>query len=280
MRLEPVSKRPPKHASGGARRATLHHIVLAVKKVCRIAGIEWHRCESRKRPKLRARPLPPVSYQVVYPESTRARGMQTDRCRIPRFEIEIPPRCARCFLAPGIAALLLAARRSIRGAMKLRLRRQFPPQPFCIGGGFRVAHIHRPLLRQTYLAKHRAINPQVALAPPEHRMLDAFLRLPGPRLFTPERSVLVTARLYEPQKIVICHVVVVDGELIHCNFMRAEFVVPPKSIGLQALQSQCCGPRRYLHQVRFRSQRFPRRPLRTANLPLARQPERPAWKAL
>src|SRR5216684_934698 len=249
MRLEPISERPPQHTSGGARRATLHHIVLAVKKINGILGIERHRRKPRKRRKLRACPLPPVSDKIVYPKSARARGMQAHRRGIPRFEIEISPRSARCFLAPGIATFLLAVRRAIRGAMKLRLRRQFAPQPLRISGGFGVAHVHRPLLRQAYLAEHRAINPQVAFAPPEHRMLDAFLRLPGPRFFSPERTVLVTTRLHEPQIIVIRHVVVLDGELILRNFMRAKFVVPPESVGLHALQPQRRGSCRYFYQV-------------------------------
>src|SRR5712692_8285118 len=95
---------------------------------------------------------------------------------VPRFEIEGSPGRVWRFLAAGMAALPPAVGRSVRGAMKLRFGRQFASQPLRIRGGLGVAHVHRPLLRQTNLAKHRMINPQVALAPPEHRMLDAFLR--------------------------------------------------------------------------------------------------------
>src|SRR2546430_6334435 len=58
---------------------------------------------------------------------------------------------------------------------------------------------------------YRMINPQVALAPPEHRMHDAFLRLPGPGFFTPQGTVLVTPCLYKPKKFVIRYVVVEIG---------------------------------------------------------------------
>src|SRR5712691_52162 len=125
MRLEPVSERPPQHARCGARRATLHHVVLAVKKICRIVWIERHRCEPRERRKLRPRPLPPVPHKIVHPESARARRMHAHWRRIPRFEIEVSPGRARRVLAPGITPLFPAFRGPIRGAVKLRLGRQF-----------------------------------------------------------------------------------------------------------------------------------------------------------
>src|SRR6202795_1300825 len=198
MGLEPVAERPPQHARSGARRATLHHVVLAVEKICGIAWIERHRRKPRKRPELRPRPLPTVSDKIVHAESTCSRGMRSHRRGIPRFEIEVSPGRARRFLAPRIAPFFPALGGSIRGAMKLRFGWQFASQPLRIRGGLGVAHVHRPLLRQTNLAKHRVINPQVALAPPEHRMLDGFLRLPGPGFLTPQGTVLVTTRLHKP----------------------------------------------------------------------------------
>src|SRR5260370_366018 len=164
-----------------------------------------------------------------------------------------------------------AAGRAMRGAMNLCFGGQFVSQPLRIRGGLGVAHIYRPFLRQTNLAKHRVINPQVALAPPEHRMLDAFLGLPGPGFLTPKRAVLVAPRLYKPQKIVVRYVVVVDGELAHLDFMRAKFVVPTEFISVTPLQSQHTLPARHLHQMRLHPERFPRRSLGTASLPGARQ---------
>src|SRR5216684_8718455 len=105
MRLEPISERPPQHARSGARRATLHHVVLAVKEIRGIAWIERHRRKPRKRRELRPRPLPPVSGKILHAESACSRGMRAHRRRIPRFEIEVSPGRARGFLAPRIAAL-------------------------------------------------------------------------------------------------------------------------------------------------------------------------------
>src|SRR6266480_4958856 len=90
--------------------------------------------------------------------------MRSHRRGVPRFEIEVSPGRARRFLAPGIAALPRAVQRSIRGAMKLRFGRQFASQPLRIRGSLGVTHVYRPLLRQTTLAKHRVINPEIALA--------------------------------------------------------------------------------------------------------------------
>src|SRR5260370_7430687 len=102
MRLEPVSKRTPQHARGGARRATFHHIVLAVKKIRGIARIKGHGRESRKRRKLRPRPHPPVPHKIMHAECACTGGMRSPRQRIPRFEIEISPGGPRLFLPPAI----------------------------------------------------------------------------------------------------------------------------------------------------------------------------------
>src|SRR4029077_5792618 len=113
MRLEPVSERPPQHARCGARRATLHHVVLAVKKIRGISRIEGHGCESRKRRELRPCPFPPVPHKILHAERTRTCRVTAHRRRIPRFEIEVAPRSAWRFLAPRVAALPLTFRRSI-----------------------------------------------------------------------------------------------------------------------------------------------------------------------
>src|SRR5256885_12708892 len=89
MRLEPISERPAKHASRRARRATLHHVMLAVKEICGIARIESHGGESWKWSKLRSRPLPAIPHKIVHAKSAHSRGMRAHRRRIPRLEIEI-----------------------------------------------------------------------------------------------------------------------------------------------------------------------------------------------
>src|SRR5713101_5193950 len=272
MRLEPVSERPPQHARCGSRRATLHHMVFAIKEIYGVARIKGHGRESWKRRKLRPRPLPPVPHKIVHTISAYPGGMRSYRQWVPRFEIEISPGRTRRFFAPGITALPRALRCSVRGAMKLRFGRQFASQPVCIRCGFGVAHVHRPFLRQTNFAKHRPVNPEVAFAPPEHGMLDTFLCLPSPGLVIPKRTVLVTPGLHEPQKIVIRHVVIVDRKLVHSDFVRPKFVVPSEFIALSALQSQGSPSRRNINQVRLHPVRLYRRNLGSTNLSVARQP--------
>src|SRR5260370_4403725 len=77
MRLEPVAKRPTQHARGGARRAAFHHKMLAVKKVCGVAGIKRQRAKSLEGLKHRARPFPPVAkegFDAKRPGAGRVRG--------------------------------------------------------------------------------------------------------------------------------------------------------------------------------------------------------------
>src|ERR1700674_5885024 len=131
----------------------------------------------------------------------RARGR-----RIPIAKIEITVPRTRRFFAPGIAALRFALRRSIRRAVKLRLRRQLPPQPVCIRCRFRVAYVCRPTKRKTGLPEHRAVHPQISVALPENGMLDSFLLSPGPIFLSPERGVFISSCLDETQKIPVGHV--------------------------------------------------------------------------
>src|SRR6266699_1144971 len=235
MRLEPISERPPQHARRGSRRAALHHVVFAVEEIYGVARIERHGRESRKRRKLRSRPLPPVPHKIVHTEGARPRGMCHLPRGIPRFEIEVSSGRARPFFTPGIAALSRALWRPIGGPVKLRFRRQFAAQPLRIRSGLGMTHINRPFLRQTNLSKHRSVNPEIALAPPEHGMLDAFLRFPGPGFVTPKRAVPIASGLHKPQKIVIRYIVIVDRELVHNGFVRPKFVVPPEFIAVNAL---------------------------------------------
>src|SRR5258708_18924332 len=272
MRLEPIPERAPQHACGGARRATLHHIVLAVKEVCGVARIEGHGGEPWKCCKLCPRPLPPVPHEIVDAKCTRSGGMRSNRQRVPRSKVKIPPGRPRRFFAPRIAALSLALTCSIRRAMKLRLGRQFASQPFSIRSGFGVAHVHWPFQRQTDLAKHRAVVPEVAFTPPEYGMLNTFLCLPVPGLVTPKGTVLVAPRLHEPQKIVIRHVVILDGELVDRDFVGSKFVVPSKFIALNAFQSQDRRSRRNIDQMGLNTVRLYRRDPGSANLPVTRQP--------
>src|SRR2546422_362877 len=222
MRLEPVSERTAQHARGRSRRATLHHVVLAVKEIGRIARVEGHWRKARKRRELCSRPLPPVPHKIVHTESARTRGVCSYRRKIPGMKIEVSSAVIGFLFVPRIAALHRAIRCSVGGPMKLRFRREFSPQPFRIGGGFGVTHVNRPFLRQTNLAEHRAVHPEVSVAPPECWMLDPFLLLPRPGFVTPQRTVLVDAGLDKSQKIAVRHVVIVDGEFPDLHLMRSE----------------------------------------------------------
>src|SRR6266446_205114 len=205
----------------------------------------------------------------------RMRLLQQDvipQARIPRLEIEIALGRARRFVAPRIAALPSAVLRSICRAMKLSFGRQFASQPYPIRGGLGMAHVHRPLQGQTNLAKHRPVVPEVAFAPPEHGMLNTFLCLPVPGLFTPKGTVLVAPRLHEPQKIVIRYVVIVDSELVDRDFVRPKFVVPPELIAMNAFQSQDRRTRRNINQMRLNAMRLYRGNLGYANLSVTWQP--------
>src|SRR5437879_13032320 len=144
MRLEPVSKRSPQHARSGARRATLHHIVVAVEEICGIVRIERHWCKPRKWRELRPRPLPTVPHEIVHAESASAWDMRPHRRRIPRFEIEVSPGRARCFLAPGVAPFLPPPRPSVPGTMKLGSGCQFTPKPLPLCGAPAMATLTGP----------------------------------------------------------------------------------------------------------------------------------------
>src|SRR6202040_2537896 len=107
-----------------------HHVVLAVKEVCRVARIEGHRRKSWKRRKLRPRPFPAVSNKVVHAESAGARWMRPHWRRIPRLKIKVARARTRRFFSPRIAALPTAVRRSVRCARKLRFGRKTAAEPF------------------------------------------------------------------------------------------------------------------------------------------------------
>src|SRR5216683_2607556 len=271
MRLEPVSERTAQHACGRSRRATLHHVVLAVKEIRRIARVKRHWRKARKRRELCSRPLPSVPYKIVHTESARTREVCSYWRKIPGMKIEVSSAVIGFFFAPRIAALHRAIRCSVGGPMKLRFCREFSPQPFRIGGSLGVTHVNRPFLRQTNLPEHRAVHPEVSVAPPECWMLDPFLLLPRPGFVTPQRTVLVATGLDKSQKIAVRHVVIVDGEFPDLHLMCAKFVVPAEFVFHRTLQTKRHPPRGNVHQVRLHSGRLPCSSLRQANLPVARQ---------
>src|SRR5258708_35637717 len=236
MRLEPVSERRPQHTRSRARRTALHDVVFPVKKIRGIAWIERHRPKAREESELRSRPFPPVAQQVLHSECARAFRMRARGGSIPMVKIEITVLRARRFFAPGIASLRFAFRGAIRRAMKLRFRRQLPPQPFCVRCRFRVAHVHGPIERQADLLEHGAVHPQISVTLPQNPMLDPLTFLPGPGLSAPERGVFVPACLDEAQEIAVRHVARINREFADLDYLVSHLVVPTEFVAVNLPQ--------------------------------------------
>src|SRR5579863_8408159 len=128
MGLKPVSKSGPQHARGSARRTALHHEMLAIEKISRVASVERKRLEPGKRSEHRGRPLPAVAQHVMHAESAAARQKRVHRRRIPLTEIKIPETRIRRFITPRVEPLA-AVLCSISGAVPLLFCRQQLPCP-------------------------------------------------------------------------------------------------------------------------------------------------------
>src|SRR5579859_693534 len=230
MWLKPVPEGSPQHACSRSRRPALHHEVLPIEEIRRIAGIKRHRRESRKWRERRSGPFPAVAYQVANPEVARSFRICSRRCRIPLMKIKIAVPRAGDLFSPWIAPFAPALARSISGSMKLRFARQRSPQPLGVGRRFCMAHIDGPLQRQANFAEHRAVEPQISLAPPKRRMLHAFLFLPRPRLVTPQRAVFIPFRLNKAQIILVRYIAAVDRKSRNFDRMCFQFVVPAEFI--------------------------------------------------
>src|ERR1700731_3659809 len=104
--------------------------MLAVKKIRRISRVERHGLESGEGGEFRARPFPSVADQVLHIKSAGACRVPTHRRRLPGMKIKIAVTLRRRFIAPGIESFRSrSSGASVRDAMKLRLGRQFSPQP-------------------------------------------------------------------------------------------------------------------------------------------------------
>src|SRR5271163_3061911 len=179
VRLKPVPEGSPQHASGSARRPSLHHVVFAVEEIRGIAGVEGHGHKPRERREFRSRPFPPVAHQIV--NSKRARSVRMRACwrRIPLLEIKVPTSRARRVVAPRISSLTPALARSISRSVKLFFAWQRAPQPLRVGRSLRMAYVNGPVQRQADLTEHRTVHPKISILLPKRRMLNAFLFLPG-----------------------------------------------------------------------------------------------------
>src|SRR5690242_20072083 len=120
MRLKPVTERSPQHARSRARRAAFHDVVLAIKEIRGISGIERHRRESVEWLELCPRPFPAIADQVVNAKGARAARIGAHRRRVPMRKIKIAVARAGKLVSPGVLTLDRIIRSSVRGAMKLR----------------------------------------------------------------------------------------------------------------------------------------------------------------
>src|SRR5439155_790695 len=146
VRLKPVSERSAEHAGGRTGRAALHHVVLAVKEIVRVARIERELPEAGEGYKNGRRPLPAVAEQIVYAKSALSVWGRVDRSRIPAFKIEVAKLWLWNVVPPGIQSFR-APRVAVCGPVPLRFSRQRLPCPERISARFRVADIYRPVQR-------------------------------------------------------------------------------------------------------------------------------------
>ena len=100
MGLKPIAKRATQHASSSTRRSSLHHIVFAVEKICRVSGIKRKALKARKRFELAGGPLPSIAQQIGNAECAIAVRKSINRRGIPATEIEITLAAIRFFIAP------------------------------------------------------------------------------------------------------------------------------------------------------------------------------------
>src|SRR5262245_32816439 len=121
--LEPVSKRPPEHASGGSGGSAFHDVMLPVEEVGRITWIEGKRREAVERGELRRRPLPAISDQVCDAERAVPGWIGAHRSGVPPSEIEIAMDRLGRGVTPRIRAFA-AGGSAIGGTVKLGFGRQ------------------------------------------------------------------------------------------------------------------------------------------------------------
>src|SRR4051794_6488584 len=66
IRSEPVAEAAANQLACRRRRRTLHHVMLAVKKIRRVLRVRCHCRKARKRTKDRGSPLPSIADQVLH----------------------------------------------------------------------------------------------------------------------------------------------------------------------------------------------------------------------
>src|SRR5271167_2897797 len=178
MRLEPVAKAGAQHASRRAGRTTFDDVMLAIKEIGRIAGVEGKRCKTLERGEFCRSPFPTVAELADYAESAAIlwKGVNVDR--IPPLKIEIA-LLRRDFVAPWKFALAVVSG-TVRGTLPLHFAWQSFFLPVGIGLRFGVTDVNGSGDRKQMVFEHAAIEPTAIDVFPKCRVGDVLLGLPLP----------------------------------------------------------------------------------------------------
>ena len=140
-----------------------------------------------ERARISSGPFPPVAHHVFDSERAGARRMARDGDGLPLLKIKVTAVLPALHRPRDNFATGLPALHKPRDAIPLPSA-DFPC-PSRISGGFRMAHIGRPILRQRHRCKHPGPDPRLPVAAP--RMQDAKR---FPILSTPNRRRLHSSR--------------------------------------------------------------------------------------
>src|SRR5208283_4727038 len=250
MRLEPVAKRWPQHAGGGARRATLHDEVLAIEEICRVAGVERKPLEARKGCEKRGSPFPPVAKHAIYAKCALAAGKGSYGLRIPTVEIEVAVVCIRRVVAPQVS-YFNSVRSTVCGTVPLLFRGKRLLSPVRVGRGLGMTHIDGPVQRQWNFFEHRTIKPLAACLFPKTRVRHAISSLPIPVGIAPERARFIAAGRYEIEILAVSHHKLIYLKRRHLCLVGFILVVPAEAL-VAARKAHRCYASRNLDHARSR----------------------------
>src|SRR5262249_3821653 len=151
--------------------------------------------------------------------------MRAGRFGIPAREIEDPLLARRRRLAPRIRTFGPIGSTK-RGPLELGLRHQTIAAPTRERRSLRVTHIHGPRRRQRHEIEQAPPCPSAGATFPEERMAHAIRLQPCPGVGIPPAFVAVAAGFDELEKILVGHVVALNGKSADLRPARGPLVVP------------------------------------------------------
>ena len=228
MGLEPISEGPPQHASIGARRAALHHVMLAIEEIRGVAFVKRKRLGIPRRARTGWRSIP-SRWPAGRPRRTRfvPCGKRVDRRGIPAREIEISVLRAGRLRSPREVSFAAIARPYAARCHSASVGSRFAGPP-SVGGGLGVAHVNRPGKRQRDLLEHRSQMPVRSPAAVSKKQ-DAKYRCAvfhSQSAAVQKTSILISAGAHEFEKLAVGHLVAIDGERGNAHRVSLVFVVP------------------------------------------------------